>query len=51
MIANVLCSPEEKAIVGRLGLFIKKAAMVETSEDLSQKSLQKVLGKDYEQLA
>jgi hypothetical protein len=31
MIANVLCDPalNEKAIIGRLGLFIKKALLIE----------------------
>ena len=53
IIANVLCNPvlNEKAIVGRLGLFIKKALLIEESEDISSKPLQLILGKDYEQLA
>ena len=41
IIANVLCNPvlNEKAIVGRLGLFIKKALLIEESEDISSKPL------------
>ena len=37
IIANVLCNPvlNEKAIVGRLGLFIKKALLIEEAEDIS----------------
>lgn len=46
-----MTDPSEKAIVGRLGLFIKKAALIESSEDLSQKPLQLIVGKDYEQLS
>lgn len=38
----------EKAIIGRLGLFIKKALLIESSQDLSKKPLQLILGKDYE---
>jgi hypothetical protein len=36
--------------VGRLSLLIKKAMMVECSEDLSKKSHKLILGRDYEQL-
>jgi hypothetical protein len=52
VIAKVLTdsSLQEKAIVGRLGLFIKKALLVETSDDLNKMSHQLILGKDYEQL-
>lgn len=40
VIAKVLTdsSLQEKAIVGRLGLFIKKALLVETSDDLNKMS-------------
>lgn len=52
MIANVLTSAElgEKAVIGRLGLFIKKALLIESPQDLSKRPLQLILGKDYEQL-
>ena len=40
----------EKAIVGRLGLFIKKALLIEGGEDLSKKPMHLILGRDYEQL-
>lgn len=50
MVADVLCDPslQDKAIAGRLGLFIKKAMMVESGQDLSKKSHKAHLGKDYE---
>ena len=53
MIAAVLCDSNlsEKAIVGRLGLFIKKALLIENAEDLNKKPMHLILGKDYEQLA
>lgn len=53
MIAQVLTDPalNEKAIIGRLGLFIKKAILIESSQDINKKPLQLILGKDYEQLA
>jgi hypothetical protein len=53
IIANVITdqSLNEKAIVGRLGLFIKKAILLETAQDLNKKPLQHILGKDYELLA
>lgn len=38
----------DKAIVGRLGLFIKRAALIECAEDLSKRPLNLILGKDYE---
>lgn len=49
-IANVLCEPSlhDKAIVGRLSLFIKKAMMVESGEDLNKKAHKMILGRDYE---
>jgi hypothetical protein len=34
-----------------LGLLIKRSEAIETPDDISQKSMQKILGKDYEQLA
>ena len=40
----------EKAIIGRLGLFIKKAMLIETADDLNKKPLNFIIGKDYEQL-
>lgn len=53
IIANVLCDPtlNEKAIIGRLGLFIKKTLLIESTQDLSKKPIHLILGKDYEQLA
>jgi hypothetical protein len=50
IIASVLTdtSLQEKAIVGRLGLFIKKSLLIETSDDLSKMAHHLVLGKDYE---
>lgn len=52
IIAQVICDPQngEKAIIGRLGLFIKRASQVEGAKDLATKPLQMVLGKNYEQL-
>ena len=46
----MLCDPSlnEKAIIGRLGLFIKKALLIESKEDISKKPLQLIIGKDYE---
>lgn len=43
-------SLQEKAIVGRLGLFIKKALLVDSGEDLNKRAHQQIMGKDYEQL-
>ena len=52
IIAAVICDPQngEKAIIGRLGLFVKRAAQIEGATDLVSKPLQMVLGKNYEQL-
>src|SRR3569833_1319027 len=52
VIAEVICdsSLQEKAIIGRLGLFIKRAQSVETCDDLSKKPHQIIMGKNYEQL-
>ena len=52
MIAAVICDSNlsEKAIVGRLGLFIKKAMLIEGKDDLNKKPMHLILGKDYEQL-
>lgn len=52
IIAQVICDPAhgEKAIIGRLGLFIKRAGMIEGAKDLVNKPLQVVIGKNYEQL-
>ena len=43
-------SLNEKAIVGRLGLLIKKSLLIESKDDISKKPLILILGKDYEQL-
>ena len=41
VIAQVICEPQhgEKAIIGRLGLFIKRASLIEGSKDLVNKPL------------
>ena len=51
-IANVLVEPSlhDKAIIGRLSLFIKKAMMIESGEDLNKKAHKLIMGRDYEQL-
>ena len=51
-IANVLVeqSLHDKAIIGRLSLFIKKAMMIESGEDLNKKAHKLIMGRDYEQL-
>jgi hypothetical protein len=53
MVANILCEPSlnDKAIVGRIGILIKKALLIETKEDISKKPIQVILGRDYEQIA
>jgi len=50
LIASVICDSQngEKAIIGRLGLFVKRASQIEGSTDLVSKPLQMVLGKNYE---
>ena len=50
MIANVLCDAQlqEKAIVGRLSLFIKKSMMIESGEELSIRAFKMIIGIDYE---
>lgn len=52
MIANVLCDTQlsEKAIVGRISLFIKKSMMIESGEELNKRAFKMILGKDYEEL-
>lgn len=52
VIAQVICEPQhgEKAIIGRLGLFIKRASNIEGEKDLVNKPLQMVIGRNYEQL-
>jgi len=52
MIAQVLCDSQlhDKAIVGRLSLFIKKAMMIESGDELNKRAFKMILGKDYEQL-
>lgn len=50
IIAQVITDPNhgEKAIIGRLGLFIKRALHIEGSKDLQTKPLQVIIGKNYE---
>lgn len=53
LIADVICDQtlQERAIIGRLGLFIKRASTIELGEDeLSKKPHQVILGRNYEQL-
>jgi hypothetical protein len=49
-IAAVICdaSHGEKAIIGRLGLFIKRAGLIQGEKDLVNKPLQVIIGKNYE---
>ena len=52
LIGEVICDPMhgEKAIIGRLGLLIKRGSKVEGGKDLLDKPLQVIMGKSYEQL-
>ena len=52
IIATVLVDNQlgEKAIIGRLGLFIKKCMNIDSGEDLNKQAHQQILGRDYEQL-
>ena len=52
MIASVLADVQlsEKAIVGRISLFIKKSMMIESGEELSSRAFKMVIGKDYEEI-
>lgn len=52
LIAGILtdASLNEKAIIGRLGLFIKKALLIESGAELNTKPMHLIMGKDYEQL-
>ena len=52
MIAAVLCDAQlqDKAIVGRLTLFIKKSMMIESGEELQKRAFRMIIGKDYEEL-
>jgi hypothetical protein len=54
IIAEVICDStlQERAIIGRLGLFIKRCSNIENSlnEDISKKPHQVILGRNYEQL-
>jgi hypothetical protein len=54
VIADVICdsSLQERAIIGRIGLFIKKACSIEggIDDELSKKPHQVILGRNYEQL-
>jgi hypothetical protein len=53
MIATVICDSQlgEKSIIGRLGLFIKRASILEKPADLTNRSINLVLGKSYEDLS
>ena len=52
MIAAVLTDPQlqEKSIVGRISLFIKKSMMIESGEELNKRAFKMVIGKDYEEM-
>lgn len=52
LIASVLCDAQlqDKAISGRLSLFIKKSMMIESGEELNKRAFKMILGRDYEQL-
>ena len=49
-IAEIICDNtlQEKSIIGRIGLLIKRALVIESEEDLSKRSHQVIFGKDYE---
>ena len=40
----------EKAIVGRLGFFIKKAVLIDSGEEFKKRPMHLIMGRDYEQL-
>jgi hypothetical protein len=50
MIASIICDQKlgEKSIIGRLGLFIKRAQLIEGGRDLTHRPLSMLLGKNYE---
>jgi len=54
IVADTICDQtlQERAIVGRLGLFVKRATMLDGSSDdeLSKKPHQVIMGRNYEQL-
>ena len=52
MIADVIMdvSLQDKSIIGRLGLFIKRASTIESTDYLNKRPHQLILGKNYEQL-
>lgn len=52
IIAQVICDQQlgEKSIIGRLGLLIRRAQLIDGGKDLAQKPLAMLLGKNYEQL-
>ena len=51
-IASVLCDSalQDKAIVGRISLFIKKSLMIESGDELTKNAFKMVIGRDYEEL-
>lgn len=52
LMAQVICDPThgEKAIIGRLGLLVKRGQKIEGSQDLMNKPLVLIMGRTYEQL-
>ena len=52
IVATTICDPQlgEKSIVGRLGLFVKRAQQIDAVKDLAQRPILMILGKNYEQV-
>ena len=52
IIATVLCDAQlhDKAIVGRISLFIKKSMLIESGEELTKRAYKIVIGRDYEEM-
>lgn len=52
LVADAICDQSllDKAIAGRLGLFIKKMQGIESDDDLSLRPHQVIIGKNYENL-
>jgi hypothetical protein len=52
LMAQVICDPThgEKAIIGRLGLLVKRGQKIESPQDLMNKPLLLIMGRTYEQL-